>query len=224
MKAKNTKMKKKDRNRPLPDAGAGVSVPVRNDSALFLAVLFALSGFLALSLFAVGEASDAFIEADTKAIPVWSAVRYRASMERDLGPMVTGHPIEEMVPYIAKRDVETAKFLVSIAKKESNWGKYSPKDATGATCYNYWGYRGRTENVTRSGYSCFGSPEEAVSVVGDRLDYLIHDLSLDSAEKLIVWKCGWSCVGHDGYGVAKWIGDVDYYAKKIDSVRENGSG
>lgn len=194
------------------------------DSALLFAVLFAVAGFLGLLTVAIGEASEEFIVAETRTIPLHPTVRYRNSMERDLNGLVSGHPIEEMLPYISKTDPETAKYLVSIAKKESNWGKYSPKDASGGTCYNYWGYRGGTENVTRSGYSCFGSPEEAIAVVGGRLEYLIGDLGLDTPEKLIVWKCGWSCAGHDGYGVAKWISDVGYYADKIDSVRVAEAG
>ena len=45
--------------------------------------------------------------------------------------MVAGYPIAKMLPYIAKRDSVTAAFLVSIAKKESNLGKVSPRTKDG---------------------------------------------------------------------------------------------
>ena len=80
--------------------------------------------------------------------------------------MVAGHPIEKMAPYILKRDKRVGSFLVAIAKKESDWGLYSPLKA-GRECYNYWGYKGGY-NLTESGYSCFDSPEQAIAVVGDR--------------------------------------------------------
>lgn len=184
-------------------------------STLFLVILFTVSGFLGFLGYALGETENVRMETEV-AFMDFKSVRARSELERNLENMVVGHPIEAMIPYIANEDPETAKFLVSIAKKESNWGKYAPKNELGESCYNYWGYRGQTESVTRSGYSCFKSPKEAVAVVGRRLNYLIWDLRLDTPEELIVWKCGFSCAGHSSYGVNKWIQDVDYYAQKID--------
>ena len=128
--------------------------------------------------------------------------------------LVVGHPIEEMLPYIAKCDSETAIFLIAIAKKESDWGEHSPKKE-GKNCYNYWGYRG-TYNQTDSGYSCFDSPEQAIEVVGRRIGELLAK-NIDTPQKMVVWKCGSSCAGHDPASVRKWISDVALYRDKLNS-------
>jgi hypothetical protein len=134
--------------------------------------------------------------------------------ERSIEKLVSGYPIEKMVPYISTKEKKTAAFLVGIAKKESNWGKYSPK-LNGKDCYNYWGYRGQGENVTPSGYTCFKNPKEAVNVVSERIDELVNDSNLNTPEKMIVWKCGWDCAGHSDESVSKWIADVGYYYRKV---------
>ena len=124
-----------------------------------------------------------------------------------LATTLQGEPMEAMVPFLAQRDRKTAAFLVSIARKESSWGEHAPtKD--GVDCYNYWGYKGTGSRGTGMGYACFASPEEAIEVVGNRLAELVHEKHLDTPERLIVWKCGSSCAGHDPTGVAKWISDV----------------
>lgn len=140
--------------------------------------------------------------------------RYASSLEIKIRYMVKGYPIERMIPYISARDKKTAVFLVSVAKKESNWGKYAPR-LNGKDCYNYWGYRGESENMTSGGYTCFSGPEEAVRVVAERFDELISDSKLDTPQKMIVWKCGWNCDGQDTRSVSKWIKDVNYYYKKL---------
>jgi len=190
--------------------------PIQDESVLYLSVLLASVGLIALLISAAttgigydidvaGTTPDSFPHAKTR-------------FEREVGKMVEGSPIAAMVPYIAKQDPETAKFLISIAKHESNWGKFSPKDYAGQTCYNYWGFRGNGDNVTASGYSCFESPKEAVAVVGSRLDYLVHGLALDTPRELVVWKCGSSCAGHSPADVNRWIGNVDFYSKKVERV------
>ena len=128
--------------------------------------------------------------------------------------LVAGSPLEAMVPFIAKCDRETAAFLIAIAKKESDFGRHAPKKE-GTECFNFWGYRG-SYNQTASGYSCFDSPEQAIAVVGGRIRDLI-DQKIDTAEKLIVWKCGSTCAGHDPAGVRKWISDVALYYGKVNS-------
>jgi flagellum-specific peptidoglycan hydrolase FlgJ len=130
--------------------------------------------------------------------------------ERAYQSLVSGHPIEAMVSFIAECDQETASFLIAIAKKESNWGIHSPKK-DGRDCYNYWGYKG-SYNQTKSGYSCFDSPEQAIEVVGGRIKKLIGQ-KIDTPGKMVVWKCGSSCAGHGSGDVQKWISDVSkYYA------------
>ncbi|MFZ2188832.1 MAG: hypothetical protein WAV73_04685 [Candidatus Moraniibacteriota bacterium] len=136
------------------------------------------------------------------------------SLELRYKELVAGSPLEKMVPFLAKCDRETAAYLIAIAKKESDWGQHSPKKA-GNDCFNYWGYRG-TYNQTTSGYSCFDSPEQAILVVGERIKELL-DKKINTAEKLVVWKCGSSCAGHDPAGVRKWISDVALYYKKVNS-------
>lgn len=185
------------------------------ESTLYLSVLLVSVGFFALL---ISAASAGFSYDMDSVVPAAPTPHVKTKFEREVGKMVEGSPIAEMVPYIAKQDPETAKYLVSIAKHESNWGKYSPKNSAGQTCYNYWGFRGSGDNVTKSGYSCFGSPKEAVAAVGSRLDYLVHGLSLDTPRELIVWKCGSSCAGHSQGDVNRWIGNVDLYSRKIERV------
>lgn len=131
-----------------------------------------------------------------------------------ISAMLSGYPMAKMIPSLGKRKGEVALYLVAIAKKESDWGKHSPKKS-GKECYNYWGYRGGY-NETQSGYSCFDSPEQAVRVVGDRIEKLLGQ-RLNTPEKMIVWKCGSTCAGHDPAGVRKWISDVSLYYKKLNS-------
>lgn len=135
-------------------------------------------------------------------------------LEKNLTTLVSGFPIKKMVPFISTKDKRTAAFLIGIAKKESNWGKYSPK-LNGKDCYNYWGYRGSGENVTPSGYTCFDSPRQAVDVVGQRISNLINDSNLSTPSQMIVWKCGWNCAGHSNESVDKWIADVGLYYNKV---------
>jgi hypothetical protein len=116
-----------------------------------------------------------------------------------------------MVPYIATHDQRVATYLVAIAKKESNWGKFAPQKE-GKNCYNYWGYRG-PENTTDFGYSCFTSPGEAVAIVGERLRELL-DQGLDTPRKLVVWKRGFVDAPLDS-SEEKWVEDVAHYAGKV---------
>jgi len=126
--------------------------------------------------------------------------------------LTKGYPISEMVPFIAKKDKKVAAFLVAIAKKESNWGVYSPKKR-GRTCYNYWEYRG-PENPTRSGYSCFVSPRQAVNVVGRRIKNLVAQ-KVDTPREMVLWKCGDACTRSGARGEAKWVRDVGFYFEKV---------
>jgi hypothetical protein len=145
-------------------------------------------------------------------IPEAAPIKYPPIYEAKIKKMIKDHPMEAMMPYISKQDKKTAIFLVAIAKKESNWGKYSPKKGK-KECYNYWGYRG-TYNQTASGYSCFDSEKQAIEVVGERIGELI-DSGANTPQKMVVWKCGASCAGHSSGSVQKWIDDVAFYYQKI---------
>ncbi len=134
--------------------------------------------------------------------------------EQSIRDMVKGYPIEAMLPYIFKQDRLTAAFLIGIAKKESNWGKRIPV-LDGQDCYNYWGYRGIRRMMGTGGHTCFNSRQDAVETVAARLNTLINSEKLDTPDKMIVWKCGFSCQGHSRESVKKWIADVDMYFSQL---------
>lgn len=134
--------------------------------------------------------------------------------EESVRDMVKGYPIEAMLPYIFKQDRLTAAFLVGIAKKESNWGKRIPV-LDNQDCFNYWGYRGVRRMMGTGGHTCFNSREDAVETVAARLNRLIQSEKLDTPEKMIIWKCGFSCQGHSRESVKKWISDVDMYFSQL---------
>lgn len=138
----------------------------------------------------------------------------KIKLQEEIYEMVKGYPIEQMVPYIVEWDPKVAAFLVSIAKKESAWGKRVPV-LNGEDCYNYWGYRGIRDRMGTGGHTCFDSPKDAVDTVGKRIYELVIKQNLDTPDKMIVWKCGSSCAGHSNYGVQKWISDVNLYFQKI---------
>ena len=121
-----------------------------------------------------------------------------------------------MVPFISKRDEKVAAFLIGIAKKESGWGEHVPL-LNGQDCYNYWGYKGAASRGSAMGYACFSNPEEAVEIVGNRLEVLIGK-NHTTASKMLIWKCGSSCSGHDPAGVKKWVSDVSLYFGKVMQI------
>lgn len=137
-----------------------------------------------------------------------------ANLQREINKMVKGYPIEEMVPFIASKDRQTAAFLVAIAKKESAWGKRKPV-LEGENCFNYWGFRLKSDRMGSGGHTCFDNPKQAVDTVAARIEELVKEYDRDTASKMIVWKCGTSCDGHSDESVKKWISDVDYYYKQV---------
>ena len=139
----------------------------------------------------------------------------KEKLSDDLRVIVSGHPIEKMIPYIAAKDRKTAAYLIGIAKKESNWGKRRPVLA-GVDCYNYWGFRLEQENMGSGGHTCFRSPQEAVNVVSRRIAEIIERNDVESARDMLVWKCGTDCAATGGQKAAdKWARDVDFYAEKL---------
>jgi hypothetical protein len=67
------------------------------------------------------------------------------------------------------------------------------------------------------GHGCFGSPEEAIGIVGGRLDTLVQEYNFRTSAEMVVWKCGWSCDGHSSQSVKKWISDVGFYFDKVNN-------
>jgi len=128
--------------------------------------------------------------------------------------MVDGYPIEEMLPYILKQDPEVAKYLIAMAKQESQWGQRVPV-LNGQDCYNYWGYRSQRKLMGSGGHTCFNSRKDAVETVGKRIHELIYKYDRKTADRLIVWKCGSSCDGHSQEGVNRWINVVDTYYNRL---------
>jgi hypothetical protein len=138
-------------------------------------------------------------------------------IKSQLYQLVGNSPIREMVPHIMKLDNKVAAFVVGIAKKESDWGRHAPSQG-GRTCYNYWGYKGSGSRGTSMGYACFGNSKEAVETVGKRIDTLVSK-NINEPKKMLVWKCGSSCAGHDPAGVQKWVSDVNLYFDKVMQIR-----
>ncbi|PJA85181.1 MAG: hypothetical protein CO143_02530 [Candidatus Moranbacteria bacterium CG_4_9_14_3_um_filter_45_14] len=161
----------------------------------------------------VGENIDTTQEASTSGSDIFFEYFNEAADEKykeNVREMVKGYPIEAMLPYIFGQDRLTVAFLIGIAKKESNWGKRVPV-LDGQDCFNYWGYRGVRRMMGTGGHTCFNSRQDAVETVAKRLNTLIHSEALNTPEKMIVWKCGFSCSGHSRESVKKWISDVDMY-------------
>jgi hypothetical protein len=140
-----------------------------------------------------------------------------SELEKKILKLVKDTPMEAMVSEISKRDQAVAAFILGIGMKESKYGLYSPKK-DGRECYNYWGYRGK-ENTTKSGYSCFDSPEHAIQVVGDRIERIVRQGAKTPAQ-MISWKCGSTCAGHSPESVQKWIDDVAINYYKLNPGRE----
>ena len=155
-----------------------------------------------------GETSDSDIVEDLEKLE-------KEELEKKVRKMVKGYPIEKMVPYIMKKDKTVIAFLISIAKKESNWGKRVPV-LNGQDCYNYWGYKGRRKLMGSGGHTCFNSRKDAVDTVAKRLNWLINSKKLDTPREMVIWKCGSSCAGHSRRSVRKWINDVDIYFEKLN--------
>jgi len=179
------------------------TVGMRNFFLVFLIAIFMAYGFLiwGLGRKIASEVPDFVFDSST-------------ILEARIKSLVKGHPIEKMASSISKKEPNTASFLVAIAKKESNWGVYSPHKL-GKDCYNYWGYRG-TYKKTASGYSCFDSPSQAVTVVGKRIDDLIAKNVDTPKEMVTVWKCGYDCSWDNPASVKKWVKDVNFYFEKLN--------
>jgi len=172
--------------------------------------------FLLLSVTLTGLLTGASLRVSTMHIDEPVVFNPHTILEKNVRKVVNGYPIEAMSPYIAEHKKVTAAFLVGIAKKESNWGKRVPVDKDGADCFNYWGYKGEGSRGVEMGHGCFGSPKEAINIVGKRIDTLVEEYHFDTPEKLIVWKCGFDCSGHSNQSVKKWISDVKIYFNKVN--------
>ena len=139
---------------------------------------------------------------------------------RKVKELVRGYPIEAFLPYLLNEDHEVVSFYIAIARKESNWGKRVPV-LNGKDCYNYVGYRGKSEKMGTGGHTCFANREEAVKVVSKRIEELIKKYGRDTAKEMVVWKCGSDCNATGGQAAAnKWISDVDMILKELKKEKK----
>lgn len=110
-------------------------------------------------------------------------------LREDVAKELSGTRMEAMIDPISSYDRKTAALLVGVAKSESGY--------THNYSYNFWGYAG--------GYYPFSTPEQAVHVVGNKLDEY-KTKGLDTPQKLVTtWKCGRSCASHSPESVSRWI-------------------
>jgi hypothetical protein len=199
--AKAKQQSKNKRKKKYYLAAKGITVP---ESFLFGLIISSAILLSLLSLQSAKNISTSFSTADTS--------KSNQVFQKKINKLVDGYPIEKMSPYISHKNKKVASFLIAIAKKESNWGKLSPKK-NGRECFNYWGYRG-PESPTASGYSCFDSPQHAVNVVGGRINDLVKN-KIDTPKEMVMWKCGSTSCARGDHGAAKWIWDVGVYYKKV---------
>lgn len=144
-------------------------------------------------------------------------IKKETPFEKQTKNLVAGYPIAEMTPYILEKDPRVAAFMIAIAKKESAWGKRKPV-LNGRDCYNYWGFRLKSEKMGSGGHTCFDTPQQAVDAVASRIDELVNEENITSPKAMIVWKCGYGC--QDKSKTAdekKWISDVDVYYSKLEN-------
>lgn len=170
--------------------------------------------FVFLALLSLAFAGMCFgeIKSNSQSSPPVPENSAQVVLEKKIKRTVSDYPIKKMAPYLAGKNEKVASFLVAIAKKESDWGKYAPKKR-GKECFNYWGYKG-TYNRNAAGYSCFDSPAQAVNVVGKRIERLIAQ-KVDTPQEMILWKCGQGCTARSSADAAKWVSDVNLYYKKM---------
>ncbi len=144
-----------------------------------------------------------------------SQAENRGIQEKVISLTSDGYPLSVMAGSIATYDPRIAGLIVGIAKKESDWGKRTPK-LHGEECFNYWGYRGYgSRGMTEDGYGCFAEPADAVHTIGNRLIELSSTRGTTDPERMVVWKCGSSCATHSPESVRKWISDVELYYRQF---------
>lgn len=182
-----------------------------SEQGMMLALLSSVVFLLGFSLSLLGHIPEEQI--------VMPPVHQKTALERDIESLVKGYPIEDMSGEIAKHDRLVAAFVIAIAKKESNWGKRVPRSLDGADCFNYWGFKGAGSRGVAMGHGCFGSPEEAVEKVGNRIAELVRLRSTSEPKNFTIWKCGSSCATHSDESVRKWVSDVDHYYRVLVAIR-----
>ncbi len=142
-------------------------------------------------------------------------------LEEEIRSIVKDTPMEKMAPYIAQKDRQVAAFIVGIGMKESRFGIHAPVDEYGNDCMNYWGYTMRTERKGTGGnghpfHSCFNSAEEAVDIVGGRIERLIA-ADINTPQEMVLWKCGSDKACQNAPSAKKWVSDISIYYNKLNN-------
>ena len=167
----------------------------------------------------LGEADEKLEEEKSNIFPGSE----RNAMKEKIRDLAKGYPIEKMAEEIAQKDPKVAAFVVSIAKKESDWGKRVPALSGVDDCFNYWGFKLQREKMGTGGHTCFDSRKDAVDAVSKRIEQLVYEEKIDTPEEMAVaWKCGYDCSWDDPKNVKKWVSDVDRYYKQL-APRKNDS-
>jgi hypothetical protein len=181
-------------------------------------ILMLILGIVFLTtLMTMTQKTEEVVQKTVTVVPVKAINKPVSPLASEITQMVAGYPIEQMTPYIVKQDPKTAMFLVAIAKKESAWGKRKPV-LDGQDCYNYWGFRLKSEKMGSGGHTCFDSPKQAVEVIANRIDELVKEESIDTPKDMVVWKCGYACQDKaKTVAEKKWISDVDIYYSKLEN-------
>ena len=196
-----------EKSNVLPFSFGGINPDRGRILILIVLIIFMITGMV----------FDSFVYNDKqeKVIKSNNIQKKNIVLEKEISKLVQGYPIERMTSYISQKDPKVAAFMIAIAKKESNWGKRKPVLA-GNDCYNYWGFRLKTDKMGSAGHTCFDSPREAVNIVAARLDELVNKEKIDSPKEMVVWKCGYGCQDESkSNSEQKWISDVDYYYSKL---------
>jgi hypothetical protein len=176
---------------------------------LIIAIIFFCS-ILIIQQFDLNKPDDKQIQ--TKVVYLPSRENSIAGQMRS---MVKGYPIESMMPYITKKDPEVAAFMVAIAKQESGWGTHKPV-LDGQDCYNYWGFRLKTDRMGSGGHTCFDSPQQAVDMVATRISQLINEENINTPKDMVIWKCGYACQNRPKtQDDQTWIKDVSMYYQPL---------
>ncbi len=179
---------------------------LKNTLLIFL-ILFSIF----FSFFSIATAREIEKLSTIKFKPIYRINNLK--LEKQIKKMTTGYPIGKMAYYISRQDEDVAAFVVAIAKKESNWGKRTPK-LNGEECYNYWGFRKKRARMGSGGHTCFDNPKDAVETVSLRIKNLLAN-DINTPQKMVIWKCGYNCNMQNQQSVIKWIQDVDLYYNKF---------
>lgn len=116
---------------------------------------------------------------------------------------------------LSRRMTGRSRDLSSVSRRRSPIGGIMSRHSVDRIASTTGGYKGGGSRGTAMGYACFGSPEEAVKAIGDRIVRLVASNKSSGPEDMLVWKCGSSCAGHSAESVRSWVASVRMYYDRI---------